>query len=168
MIAFSKEPFQVVEDNFHLIQQHWDEVVKDSRPLEPDWEMFRSMEKIGALVSYVVRKENEVVGYTVFLLQPNTHSKSVKTAFCDAVFLRKDCRQNGLGQSFISYCDEELEKLGVQMILWHVKPHVDYSGALKSIGYKHFATVYVRDIGGWHGRERGGGSGQCCSGCDSS
>jgi GNAT superfamily N-acetyltransferase len=148
MIAFSKEPFKVVEDNFHLIRQHWDEVVRDSRPLDPHWEMFREMEKVGALVCFVVRKEGEVVGYTVFLLQPNTHSKNTKVAFCDAVFLRKDCRKGGIGKSFLEYCDEELEKIGANMILWHVKPHVDYSPSLKAMGYTHFATVYAREIGG--------------------
>ena len=148
MIAFSKEPFQIVEDNFHLIKEHWDEVVTDSRPLSPHWEYFRTVEKLGELVCFVVRKDGEVVGYTVWLFQPNLHSKDVILAFNDAVFLRKDCRTNGLGKAFLEYCDEELEKLGAQMIVWHVKPKVDFSGALKALGYSHHSTVYARNVGG--------------------
>jgi len=148
MITFAKEPFQVVEDNFHLIKEHWDEVVRDSRELAPHWEFFRMAEKAGELICFVVRKDNEVVGYTVWLLQPHLHSRDMKLAFNDAVFLRKDCRKGGVGKAFLEYCDEELEKFGAKMIMWHVKPHVDYSASLKAIGYKHFATVYARDIGG--------------------
>lgn len=148
MIAFSKEPFQVVEDNFHLIKEHWDEVVTDSRELAPHWDYFRMMEELGDLACFVVRKDDEVVGYTVWLIQPNLHSRNTKLAFNDAVFLRKDCRKGGLGKAFIEYCDDELEKLGAQMIVWHVKPAVDFSGVLKSIGYNHHATVYARNVGG--------------------
>lgn len=147
MISFSKEPFQVVEDNFHLIKEHWDEVVRDSRPLDPWWELFRAQEQAGELICFIVRKENVVVGYAVFQLQPNFHSRNFKTAFNDAVFLKKDCRKNGVGKSFLEYCDEQLEKTGVNMIIWHVKPSVDFSGALKSIGYEHHATTYARTIG---------------------
>jgi L-amino acid N-acyltransferase YncA len=148
MIAFSKEPFQVVEDNFHLIREHWDEVVRDSRPLDPWWELFRLQEKNGELVCFVVRKNEEVVGYAVFQLQPHFHSRNTKTAYNDAIFLRRDCRKNGLGKTFLEYCDEQLEKIGIDMIIWHVKPAVDFSSALKSIGYKHHATIYARNVGG--------------------
>lgn len=149
MFAFSKEPFQVVEDNFHLIEEHWNEVVEDSRLLAPHWEYFREIEKLGQCVCFVVRKDKdkEVVGYAVWIFQPNLHSRNVRLAFNDAIFLKKDCRAGGLGKSFLEYCDEELEKLGAQMIVWHVKPAVDFSRALIAMGYSHHATVYARNIG---------------------
>jgi GNAT superfamily N-acetyltransferase len=148
MISFSKEPFQIVEDNFHLIKEHWDEVVRDSRPLEPYWDFYRYAEDTGNLVCFLARDEGDVVGYTVFFLQPDLHSRNVKIASNNTVFLKKDCRKNGVGKAFLEYCDEELEKMGVQRIAWHMTPIVDFSGLLKTMGYRHFATIYTRDIGG--------------------
>lgn len=148
MISFAKEPFQVVEDNFLLIKEHWDEVVEDSRTLDPWWELFRAQEKDNRLVCFVVRNEKQVIGYAVFQLQPNYHSRKVMAAYNDAIFLKKEFRKSGLGKSFLKYCDEELEKIGINMIIWHVKPAVDYSGTLKAIGYSHHATIYARNIGG--------------------
>jgi GNAT superfamily N-acetyltransferase len=148
MITFSKQPFQVVEDNFHLIKEHWDEVVRDERPLEPFWDVYREIEKIGNLVCFCVYRNDEVIGYAVFVIQPDVHSRNVKIASNNTVFLKKEHRKNGVGRAFLEYCDEELEKIDVQRIAWHMTPVVDFSGALKSMNYRHFATIYVRDIGG--------------------
>jgi GNAT superfamily N-acetyltransferase len=148
MISFSKEPFQVVEDNFHLIKEHWDEVVTDNRPLEPFWEIFRDFEKKDKLVCFTARKDGDLVGYAVFIFVPDLHSRNTQTAYNDAVFLKKEFRKGGLGKTFIEYCDEQMDKMNIDLILWHVKPTVDFSGLLKSIGYKHFNTLYAREVRG--------------------
>ncbi len=148
MISFAKEPFQIVEDNFHLIKEHWDEVVTDKRPLEPFWEVFREFERKGDLVCFTARKDGDLIGYAVFIFVPDLHSKNTRTAYNDAVFLKKEHRKNGVGKSFIEYCDEEMGKMDIQIILWHVKPSVDFSGSLKAIGYKHFNTLYAREVRG--------------------
>ncbi len=147
MIEFSRCPFQVVEDNFNLIEEHWQEVVRDKRPLDPYWELYRATEQAGNLVCFCARKDDEIVGYTVFFLQPDIHSRHVILASNNTVFLKKECRTGGAGMKFILYCDRELEKLGVSRIAWHMTPYVDFSGALKHIGYRQFATIYIRDIG---------------------
>jgi hypothetical protein len=147
MIEFSRCAFQLVEENFHLIREHWEEVVRDERPLDPYWEIYRSTEQIGNLICYCAKKENEVVGYTVFFLQPDIHSRKIIIASNNTVFLKKECREGGGGLRFIKYCDTELEKLGVNRIAWHMTPYVDFSGALKHMGYRQFATIYIRDIG---------------------
>ena len=147
MLEFSRCPFQVVEDNFHLIEQHWDEVVRDERPLDPYWEMYRSTETIGNLICFCAKQGGEVVGYTVFFLQPDIHSRNVILASNNTVFLKKECRSGGGGLKFIKYCDAELEKLRINRIAWHMTPYVDFSGVLTHLGYRQFATIYIRDIG---------------------
>jgi GNAT superfamily N-acetyltransferase len=148
MISFSKESFRVVEDSFHLIKAHWDEVEQIARPLAPLWETYREAEKKDALVCFVARKNDDVVGYAVFFFVTDLHSRQTLVAFNDSVFLKKDCRKGGAGKAFLEYCDEELEKTGVQLILWQVKPVPDFSGTLKAIGYKHFNTTYAREVRG--------------------
>ncbi len=146
MIEFSRCPFQVVEDNFDLVRQHWQEVVTDERDLAPHWEFFREAEKKQHLVCFCAKKNEEIQGYAVFVLQPDLHSRHTLSAFNDAVFLRRECRKNGMGAAFLKYCDEELSRLGINLILWHVKPARDFSGVLKTMGYKQFSTIYGRNV----------------------
>jgi len=148
MIEFSKEPFQIVEKNFNLIKEHWDEVVSDSRQLDPIWEVFYEYEKNGNLICFTAKENENLIGYAVFLFVHDLHSRTSRTAYNDAIFLRKEYRKNGTGKMFIEYCDTELGNMNIQLILWHVKPTVDFSGLLKSIGYKHFNTLYAREVRG--------------------
>jgi len=146
MIEFSRCPFQIVEDNFHLIEQHWQEVVSDKRDLAPHWEFFREAEKGKHLICFSAKNGDELAGYAVFLIQPDLHSRHTLLAYNDAVFMRRDCRKNGTGKAFLEYCDQELAKSGINLILWHVKPKRDFSGVLKTMGYQEFSTIYGRNV----------------------
>lgn len=146
MIAFTKIPFSVVEANFHLIEEHWNEVVKDERKLKPHWEAFHEMDRLNRLRCFAVMDEGDVIGYTVFLIQYDLHACDTLIAFNDAVFLKKECRKYNLGRKFLEFCEEELKKQGVNLVVWHVKPCVDYSGTLKRMGYKLFNTLYSKTV----------------------
>jgi L-amino acid N-acyltransferase YncA len=149
MITFTTETVQTVKDNIHLVEEHWEEIVldKEKRPLDPWWEWFEKVEQDGTLITFVARDENEVLGYAVFILHPHLHSRNLRIAVNDAVFLRKSNRAMGAGRQFLKYCDEELEKMGVQMINWHVKPIRDFGPALESMGYVMHEKIYIRYAG---------------------
>ena len=148
MIEFSREPLQVLEDNFHLAQEHWDEVMRTSHPLDMHWDLYRFIERAGNLVCFYAHEGQEVAGYALFMLQPQLHSKRVSSASNDAVFIRKISRKGWNGIKFIKYCDQQLRQIGIRQIVWQVTPQVDYSRVLQSLGYKKFSTLYTKDIGG--------------------
>ena len=148
MITFSKGNVQTVRDNEALTRQHWNEIVKDGRKLEIDWDLFEALQNSGSLRVYVAQEDDEVLGYAAFVLQRHLHSKSCLVANNDAVFLRKDRRAYGAGLQFLAYCDEQLRQEGVSMIFWHIKPARDFSGTLEQLGYELHETIYAKFIGG--------------------
>lgn len=151
MTTFRVETIQSVMDNFALVQQHWDEIVVDKtvRKLDPHWEFFQKMERIGGLVTLVARdSEGVMLGYAVFLLSHHLHDRTMLTAHNDAVFLRKDRRVGGVGYRLLKFCDEQLPRFGVNMINWHVKTCTDFGPALIKLGYKVHETIYTKFVGG--------------------
>jgi hypothetical protein len=150
MIKIDIEPFSIVEDNKQLIEQHWDEVVADKsvRQLDVDWEMFRAMEDMGRLVTIVAREDGEVAGYAVFIIQRHFHAKQTVCAHNDALFLRKESRKGRAGIMLIKESRQILERLlGKVLIMWHVKPHVDFSPILTKLGYYKHETIYALSVG---------------------
>jgi len=151
MVDFSRETLKVIQENQHLVEQHWEEVVIDKsrgqRPA-PDWEYFETLEKNNSLVTFIARENGIVIGYSLFILHKYLHNKEMVIASNDAVFLQKDKRPSGAGARFLRYCDDELAKLGIGIILWHVKPEVDFSGTLKRLGYALNELTYMKVIGG--------------------
>lgn len=146
-ILFSRESIRVVMENQQLIEQHWGEVVADGaqRKLDVNWDFFLRCESVGGLVTFVAREQDEIVGYAVFLLQYHLHCKTTVSAHNDAIFIRKDKRKGGLGIRFLQYIDEELPRLGANMIFFHVKPAADFGPFLtRRLKYKFHETIYVR------------------------
>lgn len=146
MITVSREPFSVVEDNKHLIEEHWNEVSagKSARKLEPDWDTFHLCDQNGHLVTVVARDNGEVAGYAVFMIHNDMHAKSTLCAHNDALFLRKESRKGRAGTLLIKESKRILEEIyGRIMIFWHVKPDVDFSGILDRLGYVQFETIYA-------------------------
>jgi GNAT superfamily N-acetyltransferase len=148
MTRFSVESIQVIRDSLDLVRDHWDEIVEDSRVLDPHWDLFDGLERIGALRVFVARDDAGVVGYAVFILQPHLHCKGLLSAHNDAVFMRKDKRSSGDGYRLLKYCDDELSAAGVGMIFWHVKPRRDFGSALERMGYRMHEKIYTRIIEG--------------------
>lgn len=147
MIQVVEEKFSVVEENQHLISEHWAEVVRDSRPLNIFWDFFRKTEDIGGLVTIVARDDEEVVGYAVFILQYHLHSKLILTGHNDAIFVRKD-RRTRAGAKLLTAIEPILKNHGVNMVFMHVKPSVDFSPALKKLGFNYHESIWIKNIGG--------------------
>ena len=149
MITVARENIQTVIDNFSLVEEHWSEVVqdKDARKLDVHWDFFKKAEQSNSLVVYVARDDGQVIGYAVWLLQFHLHCRTLLTAHNDAVFVSKGKRAFGAGIKLLRHCDSELPKLGVNMIFFHVKPSVDFSGSLIKMGYRYHEGIYTRSIG---------------------
>ena len=102
MLTIKQEPFSVVEQNQHLILEHWDEVaVHNYGTMDIDWDSFFLMESIGKLITIVIRHCDEVVGYAVFMVHHHFHAKGTIFADCDAVFVKKSYRKSAAGLELI-------------------------------------------------------------------
>ena len=145
------EPFEIVEQNQHLIKEHWNEVTENDhsgRELDVDWDLFKLYEKNNRLVTIVARDNGEIAGYAVFIIQNHFHAKKTICAHNDALFLRKESRKGRAGFLLIKESKNILEKLYPKiLIMWHVKPHVDFGKFLLKIGYKKHETIYALNVG---------------------
>lgn len=144
MLTIKPEPFSVVEQNQHLIVEHWDEVATtEYGKMDIDWETFNLLDSINKILTIVARYDDEVIGYAIFLIHNHLHAKETLLIDCDAVFMKKSYRKTGLGVDLIEKSQEIIsQKFGQCTILWHVKPHVDFSHRLEKIGYKKYETIY--------------------------
>jgi GNAT superfamily N-acetyltransferase len=146
MIEFKPVDFRTVEHNFNLIHDHWKEVTNDNRELRPYWDAFHALEDAKMLRCYAAKTEHRIVGYTVFIIQRDMHAADTMVGYNDAVYLSREFRRNSLGVKFLQYCEDELRKEGMDVVMWHVKPSVDYSGTLERMGYDKFSTLYAKRV----------------------
>ena len=146
-VIFRKGVLAEVRSALVLQQLHWDEVVRDDRELEVDWETFFKLESLGKLITLLALEHSDVVGYAVFIVVKHPHSMKTIIAQNDVVFIRKDKRNGGVGYRFLKFCDDELRRSGIDMVTWHIKPATDFSPVVLKLGYHLHETIYAKHLG---------------------
>ena len=125
------------EDIERLILQHYEELTldKDVVKLAPDWRRYYSMIENGSMVAFGITKDKQLVGYSVFFLSQHLHYENNTFANNDVLFLAPEQRVGMTGIKFIKYCEQELARLNVSKIVWHVKAAKDFRKILHRMGY---------------------------------
>lgn len=135
-MIFRQEKFRgTYPEMVPIVNAHYKEIsFYTDISLDPDLDEYYRMEDAGILKLYTIREYGQLIGYAVYFLRKHLHYKSSLQAYQDVVYISKEKR--GFGKSFIEWCDEELRKLGVQVVNHHVKYSHDWSEMLVKIGYE--------------------------------
>ena len=101
--------------------------------LAVDWKKYLVLEEMGILKLFVVREENVLVGYAIFIISKGLEYSNTVEASMNNIFIHKNHR--GRGTKFISWCEKQVKELGADVIYHHVKAKNDYGVLLKRLGY---------------------------------
>lgn len=147
-IAYARESVESVKNDIGaMAAAHYEEASghRDAA-FNINWDMYLRIEASGALRGFTVRDSGELIGYAAFVVAPSLHASGLMQANTIAIYLRPDRR--GRGEMFIMWIDGELCREGVGIVYHSVKPHIDYSPALKRLGYGYHEAVYSKRLGG--------------------
>lgn len=108
----------------------------------PSFQNYRELEEQNLLSLFVVRKDNEPIGYASFFVYPHHHSGKL-IAQQDALYLKPNHR--GItGYKFLKWVDLELQKQGIDSVLRQVTVKKDFTKTLLSLGYEPVQTTFIR------------------------
>ncbi len=143
MITHQAESFSECLDELRaLFRLHWNELVEfDDFPFDPD-EQFYCLSP--AVRLFTARLEGDVIGYAIFFVSNNKHSKSILNAAQDALYLLPEYRGTGHGRRFVEFCTEQLMNEGCQVVWVTTKPRNSFAPMLEGIGFSVVETVYAK------------------------
>ena len=107
-----------------LLEAHRAELAThpDIMPLEPQVDVYKSLEEQGKLLSLVlVHPEAGIVGYSVNIISHNLHYGPLLVCQNDVVFVDKTWRSEGGGALLMKATEIEARNRGCRMTLWHCK-----------------------------------------------
>lgn len=130
-----------------IFPAHYEElcVVKDF-PLDPDYEAYERMAKAGQTRCITCRRDGELIGYIVFIIQPHLHYRSCKTAYEDIYYVKKEHRKGRIGIRLFQYAEAALKRIGVNRIIYGTKVHLDNTKLFEYLGFKHTDKVFTKLI----------------------
>ena len=139
MVAYQVERFlSVMGEIKPLLEQHWQEIAvhKDRFPLNPDYEKYEIMDKMGILHIVTAREDGVLIGYFISFVMPHLHYRDCIFAMNDILFIAKKHRHGSLGTKLIYHAKEELKKIGAHRLCLHVKIDHDFGPLLERMGFE--------------------------------
>jgi hypothetical protein len=113
--------------------------------LEPAYDQYEKIEQLGMLKLYVLRKDDEAVGFGLFFLNKDMHHSSATFAVNDSIFLSPDDRHSGLAAAMVQAIDTDLRANGAQAVIYQMREGCSFKTLLTDAGYHKTADVWVKD-----------------------
>lgn len=129
-----------------ILQEHWEKLAgnKENIKLNPDIQKYQSLQDLGILKNIMAYEGEEIVGYSIFLLQPHIHYKENIFGYVDVIFVKEKNRINPfIGIKLIVETEKVCKANNVSTLLYHTKPHHDViEKILTKKGYKHIENTF--------------------------
>lgn len=121
-----------------LLPRHWEELAldKETVPLAPDYDRYLRMDAQGMLSVMTVRAAGKLVGYSIMIVQPGFHYRTVLEARMDIFWLAPEHRGRMGGVRLFRAHEAELKRRGVRRMYVGSKLHKDSSRLFEAMGYR--------------------------------
>lgn len=144
-MIFQRETlFDIIEEVGPLLESHYQECGNPRVKLNPRWDQYAALERMGMYAVFTVRSELELAGYCAFFLSHHMQHADMLSASNDVIYMKPEHRRGMNAIRFIDFCEQELKALGAQAITYHVKTHIDWRPILHKRGYGDEEVAVVK------------------------
>lgn len=112
-LQFAVESYaEVLEDIKPLFVEHYEELAlyAGEIPLDPDYGVYESLDKIGALSIYTAREDGVLIGYAIYFVRRHHHYKQSTWAISDIILVRKEHRNAGVATGLFDLVEADMRK----------------------------------------------------------
>lgn len=150
--ALQIQPGTVAELREHggaLFEEHYHELVPPARRpdmrLDPDWQAYEALSRVGKLVVLLVWDGPRLVGYSVNHVTTHLHYREYVYAINDVLFVTESMRGAGIYTALAQRTKQALKERGCHRVNWHAKPGTP----LDRILGRHatlFESIYTEEL----------------------
>ena len=144
-MKFQEETFRFIMDEFmDLIDAHKEEACAFGKDvvLDPNWTQYQVLELQGLLRTFTARnKDGRLVGYFIMFVHRHMHY-DMQVATNDVVYMDKGYRVHAV--KFFQFVEARLRDMGVKIMMFNIKQHVDYRPLAESLDFKLMEYIYFK------------------------
>lgn len=149
-MKYQRESFdEVLEEIKPLLEEHYQEAkaFPDQIPLDPYYEVYQAMDYTGNILIHTVRTdEDELVGYSITLLQMDPHAKESAIATNDMCYLLPDHRGSDNFKKLLQTVEADVKKTGASSLSYHFNFENAPKKKLEDLGYKQHQVTFAKYI----------------------
>ena len=130
-----------------LLDAHYQELsVTKHYKLNPCYEIYKANEKNGKCRVILCKDDDVIVGYIVFFIDINLHYQDCLLATEDIYYLKPEYRKGSTGIKMFKFAEKYLKSIGVNMIKYSTKVHLDNSRLFEFLGCEFTEKVFLKKL----------------------
>jgi hypothetical protein len=128
-----------------LLNSHYDEIAqfKDVQKLDPDWETYDYLERVGKLWVMTVRDRGTLVGYMTMVINRALHYRTLLMATEDIHYLLPQYRRGMTGYRLIRLTLRAMQARGCRMAVMRCKAGKSHAVLFERLGGELSDLVYA-------------------------
>jgi hypothetical protein len=131
-----------------LLNDHYKELsVTKGFKLNPDYEIYKHGDKTGTVRVILCKKDQAIIGYVIYFISANLHYKDCLLATEDIYYLKPEYRKGTTGIKMFRFAEKYLKNLGVNMVKYSTKVHMDNSKLFEYLDCNFIEKVFVKNLG---------------------
>lgn len=143
-IANGKEVFEKISKMF---EKHYEELsVSKGFKLNPDYDIYIEADKRNTLKIITAQEDEEIIGYIVYFIGLNLHYKDCLLATEDIYYLKPEYRKGLIGPRMFVFAEKYLKSIGVNMVRYSTKTHLDNSKLFEFLGCNFIEKVFTKEL----------------------
>lgn len=141
-VSNAKDCFEEIQQLLHL---HYEEIsLLKEYALKPQYGLYEKIDENEKLKVILCKEDNAIIGYIVFFISYHLHYSDCLMAIEDIYYLKKEYRKGRVGLRMFKYAEEYLKSIGIDMVKYSTKVHVDKSNLFEYLGYTNTEKVYTK------------------------
>jgi len=139
----------VIEELKPMLSEHYKEVAmyQDKIDLDPDYNVYKELQKQGVLHLFTWRDEGKIKGYNIFFVREHPHYKKNKFAHNDIVYVDPEYRHTKETIEFFEFCEQYLFEAGADVVTYHMKVNKTFNALMEHLIMDHAEHIYTKYIG---------------------
>lgn len=140
--------FEHLDELKVLFTPHWEEIAsnKHSRTLNVDYEYYKQLDDLGALLCIGAFKDNAIVGYSINAIVKDAHDCTKIICNNDALYVKPEFRTGSIGIKLIKETEKLAKERNCYGVIWHAKPGSPLDHLLEKIGYYVKDLLYMKEV----------------------
>jgi GNAT superfamily N-acetyltransferase len=115
-------------------------------PADFDWDRYVILENMGVFQAFTARIAGAIIGYAAFMVTQSMHSRSLRMAVCDTIWVAPEHRRTGAGVRLIRFCEAHYRAAGCGMICIAAKTLNRVGEMLERLGYGESERTYTKEL----------------------
>lgn len=146
MITYQVETIEATrQESLPLLDRHYEEIAqfKDVQRLDPDWDSYLVLERLGKLWVMTVRDDGKLVGYIVMIITKAPHYKGLLMANEDLHFLLPEYRKGLTGYRLLAKTKQAMKDMGCKLATMRCKAGMSHAALFERLDGELTDLVYA-------------------------